>query len=197
MKAYDEEYDTPVIKSKAVAVVGGGNVAMDAARCAMRLGAEHVYVVYRRGEAEMPARLEEQHHAKEEGIEFKTLCNPTSIIGDEEGRVCGMNCIRMELGEPDASGRRRPIEIPGSEFVLDVDTVIMSLGTSPNPLIRSTTPGLDTNRKGCLIVNEDEMTTRDGVFAGGDAVTGAATVILAMGAGKKAAAAIDKYLQDK
>ena len=197
MKAYDEEYDTPIVKSKAVAVVGGGNVAMDAARCAMRLGAEKVYVVYRRGEAEMPARLEEQHHAKEEGVEFKTLCNPTSIIGDEDGRVCGMNCIRMELGEPDASGRRRPIEIPGSEFVLDVDTVIMSLGTSPNPLIRSTTPGLDTNRKGCLIVNEDEMTTRDGVFAGGDAVTGAATVILAMGAGKKAAAAIDKYLQDK
>ncbi len=197
MKAYNEEYDTPIVKSKAVAVVGGGNVAMDAARCAMRLGAEKVYVVYRRGEAEMPARLEEQHHAKEEGIEFKTLCNPVSIIGDEDGRVCGMNCIRMELGEPDASGRRRPIEIEGSEFVLDVDTVIMSLGTSPNPLIRSTTPGLDTNRKGCLIVNEDEMTTRDGVFAGGDAVTGAATVILAMGAGKKAAAAIDKYLQDK
>ena len=197
MKAYDDNYDTPVIKSKAVAVVGGGNVAMDAARCAMRLGAEHVYVVYRRGEAEMPARLEEQHHAKEEGIEFKTLCNPTSIIGDEDGRVCGMNCIRMELGEPDASGRRRPIEVEGSDFVLDVDTVIMSLGTSPNPLIRSTTPGLDTNRKGCLIVNEEEMTTRDGVFAGGDAVTGAATVILAMGAGKKAAAAIDKYLQDK
>jgi len=195
MKAYDEEYDTPIVKSKAVAVVGGGNVAMDAARCAMRLGAEHVYVVYRRGEAEMPARLEEQHHAKEEGIEFKTLCNPVSIIGDEDGRVCGMNCIRMELGEPDASGRRRPIEVPGSEFVLDVDTVIMSLGTSPNPLIRSTTPGLDTNKKGCLIVNEHEMTTRDGVFAGGDAVTGAATVILAMGAGKKAAAAIDEYLK--
>ena len=197
MKAYLEEYDTPIVKSKAVAVVGGGNVAMDAARCAMRLGAEHVYVVYRRGEAEMPARAEEKHHAKEEGVEFKTLCNPVSIIGDEDGRVCGMNCIRMELGEPDASGRRRPIEVPGSEFVLEVDTVIMSLGTSPNPLIRSTTPGLETNRKGCLIVNENEMTTRDGVFAGGDAVTGAATVILAMGAGKKAAAAIDKYLQDK
>ncbi len=195
MKAYDESYDTPIIKSKSVAVVGGGNVAMDAARCAMRLGAENVYVVYRRGEAEMPARLEEQHHAKEEGIEFKTLCNPISIIGDENGRVCGMNCIRMELGEPDASGRRRPIEVPGSEFVLDVDTVIMSLGTNPNPLIRSTTPGLDTNRKGCLIVNENEMTTRDGVFAGGDAVTGAATVILAMGAGKKGAAAIDEYLK--
>jgi len=196
MKAYDDNYDTPVIKSKAVAVVGGGNVAMDAARCAMRLGAEKVYVVYRRGEAEMPARLEEQHHAKEEGIEFKTLCNPTAILGDENGRVCGMNCIRMELGEPDASGRRRPIEVPGSDFVLDVDTVIMSLGTSPNPLIRSTTPGLDTNRKGCLIVNENEMTTREGVFAGGDAVTGAATVILAMGAGKKAAAAIDAYLKE-
>ncbi len=194
MKAYTEEADTPIIKSKAVAVVGGGNVAMDAARCAMRLGADHVYIVYRRGEAEMPARLEEQHHAKEEGIEFKTLCNPTEIIGDENGRVCGMKCVRMELGEPDASGRRRPIEVPDSEFVLDVDTVIMSLGTSPNPLIRSTTPGLETNRKGCLIVDENEMTTREGVFAGGDAVTGAATVILAMGAGKKGAAAIDKFL---
>ena len=197
MKAYTEEADTPVIKSKAVAVVGGGNVAMDAARCAMRLGAEHVYIVYRRGEAEMPARLEEQHHAKEEGIEFKTLCNPTSIVGDETGRVCGMKCIRMELGEPDASGRRRPVEVPDSEFVLDVDTVIMSLGTNPNPLIRSTTPGLETNRKGCLIVNENEMTTREGVFAGGDAVTGAATVILAMGAGKKGAAAIDAFIQNK
>ena len=194
MKAYTEESDTPVIVSKSVAVVGGGNVAMDAARCAKRLGAEHVYIVYRRGEAEMPARKEEQHHAKEEGIEFKTLCNPVEILGDENGRVCGMKCIRMELGEPDASGRRRPVEIPGSEFVLDVDTVIMALGTSPNPLIRSTTPGLDTNRKGCLIVDEHEMTTREGVFAGGDAVTGAATVILAMGAGKKGAAAIDAYL---
>ena len=195
MKAYSEEADTPIIKSKAVAVVGGGNVAMDAARCAMRLGAEHVYVVYRRGEAEMPARLEEQHHAKEEGIEFKTLCNPLKIVGDENGRVCGMECIRMELGEPDASGRRRPIAIEGSEFMLEVDTVIMSLGTSPNPLIRSTTPGLDTNRKGCLIVDENEMTTREGVFAGGDAVTGAATVILAMGAGKKGAEAIDAFLK--
>ncbi len=194
MKAYLEQYDTPIIASKAVAVVGGGNVAMDAARCAMRLGAEHVYVVYRRGEAEMPARAEEKHHAKEEGIEFKTLCNPVQIVGDENGRVCGMKCIRMELGEPDASGRRRPVEIPDSEFMLEVDTVIMSLGTSPNPLIRSTTPGLETNRKGCLVVNEDEMTTRDGVFAGGDAVTGAATVILAMGAGKKGADAIDRYL---
>ena len=195
MKAYTKEADTPIIQSKAVAVVGGGNVAMDAARCAMRLGAEHVYIVYRRGEAEMPARMEEQHHAKEEGIEFKTLCNPVSIIGDENGRVCGMKCVRMELGEPDASGRRRPVEVPDSEFTLDVDTVIMSLGTSPNPLIRSTTPGLETNRKGCLIVNENEMTTRDGVFAGGDAVTGAATVILAMGAGKKGAAAIDAYIK--
>ena len=194
MKAYNEDSDTPIIKSKAVAVVGGGNVAMDAARCAMRLGAEHVYVVYRRGEAEMPARAEEKHHAKEEGIEFKTLCNPIEILADENGRVRAMKCIRMELGEPDASGRRRPVEVPNSEFELDVDTVIMSLGTSPNPLIRSTTPGLETNRKGCLIVNEEEMTTREGVFAGGDAVTGAATVILAMGAGKKAAAAIHKYL---
>ncbi len=197
MKAYTQEADTPVIQSKAVAVVGGGNVAMDAARCAMRLGAEHVYVVYRRGEAEMPARLEEQHHAKEEGIEFKTLCNPVEIIAGEDGRVAAMKCIRMELGEPDASGRRRPVEVPGSEFMLEVDTVIMSLGTSPNPLIRSTTPGLETNRKGCLIVNENEMTTRDGVFAGGDAVTGAATVILAMGAGKKGAAAIDAYLKNQ
>ena len=197
MKAYTEEADTPIIKSKAVAVVGGGNVAMDAARCAMRLGADKVYIVYRRGEAEMPARLEEQHHAKEEGIEFKTLCNPTAIVGDENGRVCGMKCVRMELGEADASGRRRPVEIPDSEFMLDVDTVVMSLGTSPNPLIRSTTPGLETNKKGCLIVNENEMTTRDGVFAGGDAVTGAATVILAMGAGKKGAAAIDAYIQNK
>ena len=197
MKAYEESSDTPIIKSKAVAVVGGGNVAMDAARCAMRLGAEHVYVVYRRGEAEMPARLEEQHHAKEEGIEFKTLTNPVEIVADETGRVCGMKCVKMELGEPDASGRRRPIAVPDSEFLLDVDTVIMSLGTSPNPLIRSTTPGLETNRKGCLIVNEDAMTTRDGVFAGGDAVTGAATVILAMGAGKKGAEAIDKFLSAK
>ena len=197
MKAYNPDADTPVIQSKAVAVVGGGNVAMDAARCGMRLGAEHVYVVYRRGEAEMPARAEEKHHAKEEGIEFKTLCNPIEIIGDENGRVKAMKCIRMELGEPDASGRRRPIEVPGSEFELEVDTVIMSLGTSPNPLIRTTTPGLETNRKGCLIVNENEMTTRDGVFAGGDAVTGAATVILAMGAGKKAATAIHNYLSEQ
>ena len=197
MKAYEEESDTPIIVSKAVAIVGGGNVAMDAARCAKRLGAETVYIVYRRGEAEMPARLEEQHHAKEEGIIFKTLTNPTEILGDEDGRVKGMTCIQMELGEPDASGRRRPIPVEGSEFTLDVDTVIMSLGTSPNPLIRSTTPGLEVNRKGCLVVNEDHMTTRDQVYAGGDAVTGAATVILAMGAGKEAAAAIDRAMQAK
>ena len=197
MKAYTEEADTPIIKSKAVAVVGGGNVAMDAARCALRLGADHVYIVYRRGEAEMPARAEEKHHAKEEGIEFKTLCNPVEIVAGEDGRVCVMKFVRMELGEPDASGRRRPIEVPDSEFMLDVDTVIMSLGTSPNPLIRSTTPGLETNRKGCLIVNEEEMTTREGVFAGGDAVTGAATVILAMGAGKKGAAAIHRFIQEQ
>ena len=197
MKAYEEASDTPIIVSKAVAIVGGGNVAMDAARCAKRLGAETVYIVYRRGEAEMPARLEEQHHAKEEGIIFKTLTNPTEIFGDEDGRVKGMTCIQMELGEPDASGRRRPIPVEGSEFTLDVDTVIMSLGTSPNPLIRSTTPGLEVNRKGCLVVNEDHMTTRDQVYAGGDAVTGAATVILAMGAGKEAAAAIDRAMQAK
>lgn len=191
MKAYTRGSDTPVIISNAVAVVGGGNVAMDAARCAKRLGAEHVYIVYRRGEAEMPARLEEQHHAKEEGIEFLTLTNPVRILDDGAGRVGSMQCIRMELGEPDASGRRSPSPVPGSEFELTVDTVIMALGTSPNPLIRSTTPGLEANKKGCLIVNEENMTTRENVFAGGDAVTGAATVILAMGAGKKSAAAID------
>ena len=170
---------------------------MDAARCAKRMGAEKVYIVYRRGEAEMPARLEEQHHAKEEGIEFMTLTNPVEILGGEDGRVNGMKCIKMELGEPDASGRRRPIPVEGSEFVLDVDTVIMSLGTSPNPLIRSTTPGLETNTKGGIIVDDTEMSTRENVFAGGDAVTGAATVILAMGAGKKAAEAIDRKLQNK
>ena len=197
MKAYKENADTPILRAKKVAVVGGGNVAMDAARCAKRMGADEVYVVYRRGEAEMPARLEEQHHAKEEGIEFMTLTNPVEILGGEDGRVNGMKCIKMELGEPDASGRRRPIPIEGSEFVLDVDTVIMSLGTSPNPLIRSTTPGLETNKKGGIIVDENEMSTRENVFAGGDAVTGAATVILAMGAGKKAAAAIDAKLQNK
>ena len=198
MKAYLNTYDTPIKKIKKAAIVGGGNVAMDAARCAMRMGAEHVYVVYRRSEAEMPARVEEIHHAKEEGIEFLFLNNPTKILGDDKGRVRAMECIKMELGEPDASGRRRPIEVPGSEFELDVDAVIMSLGTSPNPLIRSTTPGLDANRKGCLVADEETMaTTREGVYAGGDAVTGAATVILAMGAGKKAAAAMDKYLKEK
>ena len=198
MKAYEESSDTPIIKSKAVAVVGGGNVAMDGARCAMRLGADKVYIVYRRGEAEMPARKEEQHHAKEEGIEFKTLCNPVEILGDDTGRVCGIKCVRMELGEPDASGRRRPIEKKGSEFELDVDTVIMSLGTSPNPLIRSTTPGLETNKHGCIVTEGDEgKTSREGVYAGGDVVTGAATVIKAMGAGKAAAKAMDEYIQNK
>jgi glutamate synthase (NADPH/NADH) small chain len=195
MKAYREEYDTPIIESKAVAVVGGGNVAMDAARCATRLGADKTYIIYRRGEEELPARREEVHHAKEEGIDFQLLCNPVKILSDDKGRVCGIECVRMELGEPDESGRRRPIVVEGSNFVLDVDTVIMSLGTNPNPLIRSTTPGLETNKWGCLLVNEDTLeTTRPGVYAGGDAVTGAATVILAMGAGKKAAAAIDDAL---
>lgn len=195
MKAYLDDYDTPIIKSKSVAVVGGGNVAMDAARCAKRLGAENVYIVYRRGMEEMPARKEEVHHAMEEGIIFKNLNNPVKILGDENGRVSAMECIEMELGEPDASGRRKPIAKEGSNFELPVDTVIMSIGTSPNPLIRSTTPGLDTNKRGCLVVNEDTMqTTREGVYAGGDAVTGAATVILAMGAGKQAAQSIDEYL---
>lgn len=195
MKAYLDDYDTPIIKSKSVAVVGGGNVAMDAARCAKRLGAENVYIVYRRGMEEMPARKEEVHHAMEEGIIFKNLNNPVKILGDENGRVRAMECIEMELGEPDASGRRKPIAKEGSNFELPVDTVIMSIGTSPNPLIRRTTPGLDTNKRGCLIVNEDTMqTTREGVYAGGDAVTGAATVILAMGAGKQAAQSIDEYL---
>ena len=195
MKAYLDDYDTPIITSKSVAVVGGGNVAMDAARCAKRLGAENVYIVYRRGMEEMPARKEEVHHAMEEGIIFKNLNNPVKILGDENGRVRAMECIEMELGEPDASGRRKPIAKEGSNFELPVDTVIMSIGTSPNPLIRSTTPGLDTNKRGCLVVNEDTMqTTREGVYAGGDAVTGAATVILAMGAGKQAAQSIDEYL---
>ena len=195
MKAYLDDYDTPIIKSKSVAVVGGGNVAMDAARCAKRLGAENVYIVYRRGMEEMPARKEEVHHAMEEGIIFKNLNNPVKILGDENGRVRAMECIEMELGEPDASGRRKPIAKEGSNFELPVDTVTMSIGTSPNPLIRSTTPGLDTNKRGCLVVNEDTMqTTREGVYAGGDAVTGAATVILAMGAGKQAAQSIDEYL---
>ena len=196
MKAYIDEYDTPIIKSKKVAVVGGGNVAMDAARTAMRLGAEEVTIVYRRGMEELPARAEEVHHAQEEGIIFKTLNNPVKINGDDEGRVKSITCIEMELGEPDESGRRRPIPIEGSEFDMDVDTVIMSLGTSPNPLIRSTTEGLEANKWGCLVVNEDTLeTTRDTVYAGGDAVTGAATVILAMGAGKQAAENIDKKLR--
>ena len=196
MKAYIDEYDTPIIKSKKVAVVGGGNVAMDAARTAMRLGADEVTIVYRRGMEELPARAEEVHHAQEEGIIFKTLNNPVKINGDEEGRVKSITCIEMELGEPDESGRRRPIPIEGSEFDMDVDTVIMSIGTSPNPLIRSTTEGLEANKWGCLVVNEDTLeTTRDNVYAGGDAVTGAATVILAMGAGKQAAENIDKKLR--
>ena len=197
MKGYLDEYDTPVIKSKAVAVVGGGNVAMDAARSAMRMGAEKVYIVYRRSEAEMPARLEEVHHAKEEGIEFLTLNNPVKIIPDENGRVKAMECIKMELGEPDESGRRSPIAVEGSNYELPVDTVVMSIGTSPNPLIRTTTHGLEANKRGCLVVNEDMLTTRKGVYAGGDAVTGAATVILAMGAGKTAAKSIDEYIKSK
>ena len=197
MKGYLDEYDTPVIKSKNVAVVGGGNVAMDAARSALRMGAEHVYVVYRRSEEELPARKEEVHHAKEEGVEFRLLNNPVKILSDENGRVKSIQCIKMQLGEPDATGRRKPEEIPGSEFELDVDTVIMSIGTSPNPLIRKTTNGIEANKKGCLVVDEDMMTTREGIYAGGDAVTGSATVILAMGAGKKAAASIDKYISEK
>ncbi len=198
MKAYREDSKTPIKKSKNVAVVGGGNVAMDAARSAKRLGAENVYIVYRRSMEELPARKEEVEHAEEEGIIFKLLNNPVEILGDEDGMVKGMKCIEMELGEPDESGRRRPVAKEGSEFVLDVDTVIMSIGTSPNPLIRSTTPGLDTNRHGCIITNGDDgLTTREGVYAGGDAVTGAATVILAMGAGKHAAKAIDEYIKNK
>lgn len=197
MKAYREGYDTPIARSRSVAVVGGGNVAMDAARCAKRMGAENVYIVYRRSMEELPARAEEVHHAQEEGIIFKLLNNPVKIIGDENGRVSGMECIEMQLGEPDASGRRRPIAVEGSNFVLPVDTVIMSIGTSPNPLIRSTTTGLEANKHGCLIAKDNGATTKDGVFAGGDAVTGAATVILAMGAGKTAAEAIDEYIKSK
>ena len=198
MKAYRPDSHTPIAKSKSVAVVGGGNVAMDAARCAKRLGAENVYIVYRRSMDELPARKEEVEHAEEEGIIFRLLTNPVEVLGDETGHVKGMKCIQMELGEPDASGRRRPVPIPDSEFVLDVDTMIMSIGTSPNPLIRSTTPGLETNKHGCIVTNgEDGLTSRTGVYAGGDAVTGAATVILAMGAGKQAAAAIHKYIQEK
>jgi glutamate synthase (NADPH/NADH) small chain len=198
MKAYQPGSHTPIEKSRAVAVVGGGNVAMDAARCAKRLGAENVYIVYRRGMAELPARHEEVEHAGEEGIVFKTLSNPVEVLGDENGNVCGMKCIEMELGEPDASGRRRPIAKPGSEFTLNVDTMIMALGTSPNPLIRSTTPGLDADKHGCIVTNgPDGLTSRPNVYAGGDAVTGAATVILAMGAGKQAAQAIDEAIRGK
>lgn len=197
MKGYLDEYDTPVIKSKAVAVVGGGNVAMDAARSALRMGAEKVYIVYRRSEDEMPARKEEVYHAKEEGVEMLTLTNPVKITGDENGRAKIMECVKMELGEPDESGRRRPKAAEGSNFELEVDTVIMAIGTSPNPLIRKTTAGLEADRRGCIIVDEEMMTTKEGIYAGGDSVTGAATVILAMGAGKKAAKAIDKYIQTK
>ena len=197
MKAFREDYDTPIVRGKKVAVVGGGNVAMDAARTALRLGAE-VHIVYRRSEAELPARVEEVHHAKEEGVIFDLLTNPKEILVDENDAVAGMTCVRMELGEPDASGRRRPVEIPGSEFTIDVDTVIMSLGTSPNPLISSTTIGLDVNKRKCIIADEEfGKTSKEGVYAGGDAVTGAATVILAMGAGKAGARGIDEYIKSK
>lgn len=198
MKAYKDDSDTPVLNAKNVAVVGGGNVAMDAARCAKRLGAENVYIVYRRSMNELPARQEEVEHAEEEGIIFKTLNNPVEILGDEHKFVNGVKCIEMELGEPDESGRRSPVPKPGSEFVLDVDCVVMSIGTSPNPLIRNTTKGLETNKRGCFVVDEETgKTSREGVYAGGDAVTGAATVILAMGAGKDAAKAIDEYIKGK
>lgn len=197
MKAFDESYDTPIFVGDRVAVVGGGNVAMDAVRTAKRLGAEST-IIYRRSEAELPARVEEVHHAHEEGIEFNMLTNPVEIFGDDKGWVRGVRCVRMELGEPDASGRRSPRAIPGSEFDIACDVVIMALGTSPNPLISSTTNGLETNRHGCLVANcESGETTRRGIFAGGDVVTGAATVILAMGAGRKAAAAIDRYINEK
>ena len=196
MKAYRSDYDTPIHAGKKVVVVGGGNVAMDAARTALRLGAETT-IVYRRTENELPARKEEVHHAKEEGIQFAMLTNPVEVVGDENGWVKAVRCIRMELGEPDESGRRSPVEVPGSEFEIETDTVIMSLGTSPNPLIAKTTAGLETTRRGCLVADENGATTRPGVFAGGDAVTGAATVILAMGAGRKAAAAIHSYIQNK
>ena len=194
MKAYRDDYTTPIRKGNAVAVVGGGNVAMDAARCAKRLGAEHVYIVYRRSEAEMPARKEEVHHAKEEGIEFLYLNNPVKIEVDDKGNVSALRCVKMALREADSSGRRASVEIPGTEYDLAVDTVIMAVGTSPNPLIRMTTPGLATDKRGCIVTSDGVTTTREGVYAGGDAVTGAATVILAMGAGREAAAKIDEYL---
>ncbi len=196
MKAYDDCYDTPIYTGNRVVVVGGGNVAMDAVRTAKRLGAE-AFIVYRRSEDELPARREEVHHAKEEGIEFRMLTNPVRINGDDKGTVRSISCIRMELGEPDASGRRSPVPVEGSEFEIECDVVIMALGTSPNPLIKSTTKGLDTDRKGCIVADEEGQTSRPGIFAGGDAVTGAATVILAMGAGRRAAKAIDQYLQQK
>jgi glutamate synthase (NADPH/NADH) small chain len=197
MKAYKQDSGTPVQRGKKVAVVGGGNVAMDAARCAKRLGAEHVYIIYRRSEEEMPARLEEIEHAKEEGIEFLMLTNPIEILGDADGFVRGIECASMELGEPDASGRRRPVVIEGAEHTIDVDSVIISIGTSPNPLIKSTTKGLETNKWGCIVAEESTgKTSLEGVYAGGDAVTGAATVILAMGAGKVAAEAIDEYIKN-
>ncbi|MFQ9951712.1 MAG: NADPH-dependent glutamate synthase [Clostridium sp.] len=198
MKAYLEEYDTPIIHPRRVAVIGGGNVAMDAARCAKRLGAEEVSIIYRRSEEEMPARKEEIHHAKAEGITFRLLNNPVAIHGDEQGKVNQIECVEMELGEPDASGRRRPVEKEGSNFLLDVDCVVIAIGNSPNPLIRTTTHGIEANKRGCLIVDDNTLqTTREGVYAGGDAVTGAATVILAMGAGKHAARSIDEYIQSK
>lgn len=196
MKAYDEEYDTPIYVGKSVVVIGGGNVAMDAVRTAKRLGAEAT-IVYRRGEAELPARLEEIHHAKEEGIEFKMLTNPTEVLGTEQGWVEAIRCVEMELGEPDASGRRSPIVKEDSQFDIKADVVIMALGTSPNPLIPTTTTGLDTNKWGCVVADDNGVTSREGVFAGGDVVTGAATVILAMGAGRSAAAAIDQYIKSK
>ena len=196
MKAFKDEYDTPIARFKKVAIVGGGNVAMDAARTALRLGAE-THIVYRRSEEELPARAEEVHHAKEEGIIFDLLTNPTEILTDDKGNVTGMKCIKMELGEPDASGRRKPVEIPGSEFVMELDAVIMSLGTSPNPLISSTTKGLDINKRKCIVAEEENgKTSKEGVYAGGDAVTGAATVILAMGAGKAGAKGIDEFLSN-
>lgn len=197
MKAYKDDSRTPVQHGKRVAVVGGGNVAMDAARCAKRLGAEEVYIIYRRSMEELPARAEEVENAIEEQIEFKTLMNPTRILGDDDGNVTGIECINMELGEPDESGRRRPVEIKGSEHIMDVDSVIIAIGTSPNPLIKATTAGLDVDRRGCIVADENGRTSREGVFAGGDTVTGAATVIKAMGAGKAAAKAIDEYIKSK